>query len=199
MASAILLSGGIDSTALVHWKRSDVGIALTMDYGQVCAKAEIDAAAEVCAVLGLRHEIIRLDCRPLGSGSLARSPNLANAPTPEWWPFRNQFLITIAAMRAIREEVSEILIGTVHGDSKHADGRLQFVELMDDVLHMQEGMLRLAAPALAMTSVELVATSGVPRTLLSWAHSCHRSDHPCGDCRGCYKHEAVMRELGWLT
>lgn len=198
MASAILLSGGIDSTALAYWHRLGISLALTIDYGQICARAEIDAASAICAEIGIRHEVLRVDCGALGSGSLAGGASLSNSPTPEWWPFRNQLLITVGAMRSVREGVQEILVGTVNGDGRHADGRREFVVLMDQVLRMQEGGLRVMAPAQAMVSAELVRASGIPRRTLSWTHSCHRGNIACGECRGCFKHETVMRELGWV-
>ena len=42
MKTALLLSGGMDSIAIAWWKRPD--IALTLDYGQQAANAEIKAA-----------------------------------------------------------------------------------------------------------------------------------------------------------
>ncbi|WP_407258258.1 7-cyano-7-deazaguanine synthase [Klebsiella quasipneumoniae] len=52
-----------------RWKRPD--IALTLDYGQQAANAEIKAATATCEALGIEHHIIRIDCRSLGSGDMA--------------------------------------------------------------------------------------------------------------------------------
>jgi 7-cyano-7-deazaguanine synthase len=196
LASAILLSGGIDSIALAHWTKPE--LAITVDYGQVCASAEANAAREAAAAMGLAHELIQLDCSSLGSGSLASAVTLATAPTPEWWPYRNQLLITLALMRVIRSSLTDLLIGTVAGDDRHADGRPEFVRLVDDLVSMQEGGVRVRAPAIKMSSEQLVRASGVPRSILGWAHSCHRGNQPCGECRGCFKHAAVLEGLGWI-
>ena len=32
--------------------------------------------------------------------------------------------------------------------------------------------------------------------VLAWAHSCHKADVACGNCRGCNKYFEVLRELG---
>ncbi|WP_440506100.1 7-cyano-7-deazaguanine synthase [Serratia nevei] len=64
MKTALLLSGGMDSIAIAWWKRPD--IALTLDYGQYAAEAEIRAASVTCKSLGIDHHIIRIDCRSLG-------------------------------------------------------------------------------------------------------------------------------------
>ena len=190
---ALLLSGGMDSIALAHWNKPD--LALTIDYGQAPAEAELTAATQASAEIGIRHESIRVDCSSLGSGDLAGRPALDAAPVPEWWPYRNQMLVTLAAMRAIALGAREILVGSVAGDSSHADGRPEFFEALDRLMALQEGGVRIRAPANGMTSAELIRMSAVPRSLLAWSHSCHVGNLACGSCRGCVKHYQVMGEV----
>lgn len=186
---AILLSGGMDSIALAYLRRPEV--AITIDYGQLSAEAEVRAAREVAEALQLRHEIITVDCRALGSGDLAGRPALDAAPVSEWWPFRNQLLITLAAMRAVTLGIRRIVIGSVSTDTVHADGRSEFFRLADLLVAMQEGAIRVEAPAASLSSAELIALAGVPRRILCWAHSCHKAVVACGECRGCNKHREV--------
>jgi 7-cyano-7-deazaguanine synthase len=193
VSTGILLSGGMDSTALAWWLRPPV--AFTIDYGQVCAAGEIRAAAAVADAIGANHEVIRVDCGALGSGDLAGSPALEIAPIPEWWPFRNQLLVTLAAMRALSLGVDTLLVGSVATDSQHRDGTPEFFNTLDVLLRNQEGGIRVHAPALQLTSAELVLQSGIPRSVLAWAHSCHTNSLACGECRGCTKHFFVTREL----
>lgn len=190
---AVLLSGGVDSIALTFWRRPEY--AITIDYGQRAAATELAVAAEVARSLGVRHEILRVDCSTLGSGDMAGAAASAHAPVPEWWPFRNQLLLTLAGMRAVAIGVDELMVGSVVSDGSHADGRPEFYAAMDAVMAMQEGAVRVSAPALAMTTVELVRASGAPRDLIAWAHSCHTGPLACGACRGCVKHYEVMKEL----
>jgi 7-cyano-7-deazaguanine synthase len=192
--SAILLSGGMDSIALAFWKQPD--IAITVDYEQLPATGEVRAASALAFHLDIIHFIIKVDLSSLGSGDLAGKPQLDIAPISEWWPFRNQTLISLAAMQAIRENVQRLLIGCVKSDERHADGRLEFVRAMDAVLRMQEGALSLQAPAIAMTSADLIRISKVPAEILAWAHSCHTGEFACGICRGCRKHYETLAELG---
>lgn len=190
---AVLLSGGMDSIALAHWKRPDVGI--TIDYGQKAAATELAVAAQVAGLLEMRHETIRVDCASLGSGDMAGSEPLSTAPVTEWWPFRNQMLLTLAGMRAVGIGVTEMMTGSVTSDGSHADGRAEFYVAADALISMQEGGIRVSAPAIRMTTVELIRASGVPRETLAWAHSCHTGVLACGDCRGCHKHYQVMEHL----
>lgn len=120
----------------------------------------------------------------------------ALATTPEWWPFRNQLVITLAASRAVVLGIDELVVGTVKSDREHRDGMPEFVELMDRVLRLQEGGIGLRAPAVDMDSIELVRVSKIPMSLLAWSHSCHRCIYSCGSCRGCLKHQRVFSDLG---
>ena len=194
MSTAVLLSGGMDSTCIAFWRRPE--FAITIGYGQKPAEAEIRAAGAICAHLEIRHLVLRVDLASLGSGDMAGRPQLAVAPVTEWWPFRNQALVTLAAMLAIPEGVNRLLIGCLSTDGRHADGRASFVEAMDSVLSMQEGGVRLEAPAIKMTAAELVRVSRIPAELLAWSHSCHVADQACGMCRGCQKHYETLEELG---
>ena len=194
MSSGLLLSGGMDSIALAYWMRPDS--AFTIDYGQGPARGEIRAATAACRQLGLRHEILTCDVSALGSGDLGKEPALSIAPVPEWWPFRNQFLVTIAAMRAVSVGIERLMIGCLRTDSIHADGSAGFVDAMSKLLSSQEGAIILEAPAIHLSASELIKESKVPRDVLAWAHSCHVGEYACGYCRGCRKHYETLAELG---
>ncbi|MBB4041650.1 7-cyano-7-deazaguanine synthase [Microvirga flocculans] len=192
---ALLLSGGMDSACLAWWKRPDV--AITVDYGQRPADAEIEAAGAVCKALGIRHEVVRADCSSLGSGDMAGLPPADIAPVPEWWPFRNQLVLTLAGIAAVRLGVTHLMIGALLTDGAHADGRPEFVEAMSAVMALQEGGITVSAPAIELTAVDLVRISQIPKEVLAWTHSCHVANHACGRCRGCFKHSRTCEELGW--
>src|SRR4051812_5109212 len=91
----LLLSGGMDSIALAWAIRPD--LSLTIDYGQLAAPGEIRAAKAVCAELGLGHKVLKIDCSGIGSGDMAGARPSEVAPVSEWWPFRNQLLVTMGA------------------------------------------------------------------------------------------------------
>lgn len=194
MKTALLLSGGMDSLSIAYWKRPDIGI--TIDYGQLAATAEIAASSLICKRLDMEHHVLRIDCRSLGSGDMVGTTPNSNAPASDWWPFRNQLLITLAAMKAIALGANELMLGTVKSDSSHIDGRQEFVDAMHGLLSMQEGHICLSAPAIKMSTVELIRYAKVPLSFLSWAHSCHKANVTCVDCRGCNKYFEVLSELG---
>ncbi|MBG0794052.1 7-cyano-7-deazaguanine synthase [Methylocystis sp. H62] len=194
MKTALLLSGGMDSVAIAWWKRPD--IAITIDYGHQPALAEIRAAGAVAAALEIEHHIVRCDLAALGSGDMAGRTPLVMAPVPEWWPFRNQMLLTVAAMKAVSLGVERLLIGCLSTDRQHGDGTEAFISAMNSLFAVQEGGLMVEAPAIALTAEELIQQSSIPFEVLAWAHSCHRANEACGNCRGCLKHYSTMQALG---
>ena len=195
MKTALLLSGGMDSTAIAYWRRPDV--AVTIDYGQVPAEAEKLASSAVADELGIEHVLLDFSTLSvLGSGDLAGRPKLSVAPKSEWWPYRNQLLVTLAAASLLPLGVETLLIGTLGTDGHHADGKAEFVARLSALLEMQEGNMRLEAPAIDLNAPDLIRTCGIPLELLAWAHSCHRSNVACGDCSGCNKHYRTLETLG---
>lgn len=192
MDVALLLSGGMDSICIAYWKRPKYGI--TIDYGHNPRLGEIQAASTVCKALNIEHIVITADISALGSGDLVGTTPVSDAPASEWWPYRNQFLITLAAMKCQSINVSNLMIGTLRTDGFHSDGRPEFIELMNDLFTMQEGHLTISSPAIKLSAVELVEESGIPLSILSWSHSCHTSEVACGFCRGCRKHYETMEK-----
>lgn len=199
MSELLLLSGGLDSAALAAWRRPSG--CLFVDYGQRPAAGEGKAAQAVANALGLDLEIVRADCSAVGGGTLLdEAERLPVAPTPEWWPFRNQLLVTLAAAVAMRGARTTILIGTVCEDAaRHADGSPEFIGALDALLACQEGGLHLLAPAQSMTTGELIEHSGISDEVLAWTHSCHLASSACGGCNGCRRRLGVLTELGRLV
>ena len=123
----LLFSGGLDSTALAHWLRPDQ--LLFIDYGQLPAQGELRAATRIATELGLPFDTREVNCRPCGSGDMAGLPSL-NGEVTEFWPYRNQLLITLAAMAFADQTPLTILIGTVRSDRIHPDGNRMFISRM---------------------------------------------------------------------
>lgn len=191
--TALLLSGGMDSIALLYWKRPD--IAFTIDYGQKAAQAEIRTSAYLCEQLDIPHHVMRIDCSPLGSGDMSNTDSHPLAPQTDWWPYRNQMLLTFAAMYLIKHQVSKIMIGSVQSDQQFQDGTNQFIKLINDLIIFQEGNIMIEAPAINMSTLELIQQSKIPASLLLSAHSCHTGNIACGRCRGCQKYAYIIDRL----
>lgn len=185
----LLFSGGIESTCLAYMRQPDV--CLTIDYGQIVAAGEIGAAEKISAHLGLNHQTLSVDLSSLGSGQLAGTRAIKQSKIPELWPFRNQMLVTLAAMKFAGSEPLRIIIGTVKGDQNHGDGTDKFVQSIDAALRLQEGNAQLVAPAIHLESLDLLLASNIDVDLLDMTFSCFQAQIPCGRCRGCEKNETL--------
>ena len=193
MKAALLLSGGMDSIALLWLERP--GLAITIDYGQRAADAEMQASAAVCGEAGIKHICLNADCSALGSGDMGSREPLPFAPASDWWPYRNQLLATLAGPTALLHRCDELLFGTVASDASHVDGTQEFYSRLSALMELQEGRLSVRVPAAHLETAELIRRSGIPREVLGWAHSCHVSNLACGHCRGCVKHFKVTAEV----
>lgn len=186
------MSGGLDSTALAWIHRPN--LCVTVDYGQRAAEGECVASAALCGQMGLEHLILTIDHSSIGSGNMSNKVPLKAAQGPEFWPYRNQCLITLGAMALVGRGLRELMIGIVSTDL-HADGRAEFVDTMDRLLRLQEGSVRLVAPALQMTGTELLRRSGFPHDLIGLTFSCHTHRYACGQCGGCIKHRETVNDV----
>lgn len=185
----LLFSGGLDSTALAWIHRPD--LLVFVDYGHVVADGERRAARAVADALRLPLRELHADFSSLGAGPLAGRDAVSEA-APELWPFRNQMLVTAAAMGTADARPRDIMIGTVEEDGIHRDGRWEFVTALSALLQAQGGPT-LTAPAMTMPGAELLRASGLPVEVAAWTFSCHASVWACGQCRGCFKHAEGMR------
>lgn len=185
----------MDSVCLAWAYRPE--LAITIDYGQQAAEAEIAASSAVCGAINIRHCILSVDCSSVGSGDIAGTGALDLAPSSDWWPYRNQLLITLAGTKAVSINLSRLLIGTVKSDGSHRDGTSEFVGRICQLMACQEGSLLVEAPAIDITTVELIRKCRIPPGLLAWAHSCHKANVPCSQCRGCNKYLQTYEELGY--
>jgi 7-cyano-7-deazaguanine synthase len=186
----------MDSAAIAWWRRPE--LAVFVDYGQLPAEAERRAAEAIAQEICIPLETVTIDCTPLGAGQLVGGKALPQAPTPEWWPYRNQLLITMAAAVVLRRApgIDKILIGSVLEDGVNADGGSAFRTAMDTLLRLQEGSIGVDAPAAHLSAAQLVRQSQIPASVLGWTHSCFVSNTPCLRCRGCAKHLGILSELG---
>lgn len=185
---ALLFSGGLDSTALA-WRERPQHLVF-IDYGQAPAAGEERACRSIAEDLGLSLTIHRADLTAFGAGPLAGRAPVADQ-APEFWPYRNQMIATLAAMAIHGSNVSTLMLGTVATDAVHPDGRPIFIAALDALLRAQGGP-GVVAPAIALTTEALLAQSGVPLRVLGWTFSCHVGPWACGQCRGCLKHQAAL-------
>jgi 7-cyano-7-deazaguanine synthase len=175
----VLLSGGIDSTACIHFyqtKKLDVR-PLFVNYGQPAATAERKAAMAVTRFYGLS-----LDVCSVGGIAIPRRGEI---------PGRNLFLISLALMKA-KCDCNVIALG-IHGGTSYYDCAPDFVNTCQRlVTGYTDGRVQLGAPFLTWTKSQILSYCKLNQVPLASTWSCETSSkHECGKCLSCRDKEQI--------
>lgn len=190
---ALLYSGGIDSTLLLHALSPD--IAITIRYGQLAQDAEVKAAKHFASSLNIAHETIDVDFSKFGRGVMVGRKIGTEKIFEEFWPFRNQMLATVAGMHLFENSEVEILFGTLSHDGKFLDGTKEFYGNLSNLFEIQEGNIKISAPFLEKSIDCIIKKYKISPFILPACHSCHVAGVPCGECNGCRKNSEVLGRL----
>lgn len=175
MKTAVLLSGGIESTLIAYEFKPDY--AITIDYGQPSAISEIKAAKYICSKLKITHIILEINIF-----------KYLQMDIKEWIPYRNQYLLTTAAMAVSSYDVNKIFIGTILSDNMHPDGTSEFIDKINQLFNLERIKVKVIAPYINLTSENLLNKTKIPLGLLGIVHSCTTSNLPCNKCNSCKKY-----------
>lgn len=173
----ILLSGGIDSTACLNFylRLGRTPFGLFVDYGQRAASREWQAVCDVASFYNIPTTRLQWQGRNKSAGLILG---------------RNAFLIAAALMEK-PASVSVIATG-IHSDTEYADCSPAFVIKMQAVLDTYEkAHVRLAAPFLDWTKVDIVQYCLMERVPVDLTYSCERGSEPCGYCLSCKDRELI--------
>lgn len=205
--SIIILSGGLDSTTLLHQYASRIAVAVTFDYGSNHAAREIECARAQTAQLGIEHIVI-----PLGFMSRYFSSSLfegADAvPDAEYSednmrstvvPFRNGIMLAIAAGLAESRGLEFVIMANHGGDHDlYPDCRQEFVEAMSAATQAGTyARVKVLAPYTGISKADIAAVGkrlGIDYTA---TYSCYRGgEHHCGRCATCRERHAALLAAG---
>ncbi len=206
MKTVVLLSGGMDSSTLLHYVAKKLGYgevyALTVDYGQK-HRREIEAARWQCGQLPQVKDWRLLDLSLLGEltrGASALTDAAISVPAlnavpeaeldqpPTYVPNRNLIMLALAAAWAESRGCTDIFYGAqAHDQYGYWDCTAEFVERLNAVLNLnRKHEINIQAPFAGMRKVEELAIGlelGV-----DYAHtwSCYRGGaRACGECPAC--------------
>jgi 7-cyano-7-deazaguanine synthase len=178
-SAAVLMSGGIDSTACLHFlaKRGGNVQGVLLDYGQAAAARERQAARALAAHMHVPLVVYDVRGGPtFGSGELKG---------------RNAFLI-FAALFLTRLKSGLVAIG-VHAGSPYYDCSPPFIDSMAQLIADDtDGQIKLIAPFLTWSKGDVFqyfVTSGLP---IGLTYSCEAgAQPPCGVCMSCRDRRAL--------
>jgi 7-cyano-7-deazaguanine synthase len=173
MLTCVLVSGGMDSAACVHYYldlHREVR-ALFVDYRQAARRLEVESARAVASHYGITlDELSVTGPRAFQEGEIAA---------------RNALLAMAAAMH-FPERSGMIALG-IHTGTTYYDCTPEFVEVVNTILDgYTDGRLQCEAPFVSWSKADIwqyCRAVGVPIDL---TYSCEAgSDPPCGRCLSC--------------
>lgn len=211
MKTAVLLSGGLDSTVLLGQAVLEFGgdnvLAISVNYRQRHAR-ELQAAERVAAHYSTPRLVV--DLTGWGSSIAGSSQTDPSVAVPEGHyaeesmkatvvPYRNAVMIACAAGIAVSRGCSALYYAAHSGDHAiYPDCRPEFVEAMARLLAVSDwSPVRLAAPFVGIDKAEIVrrgAAFGVPMGL-TW--SCYKGgEKHCGKCGTCVERREAFALAG---
>jgi 7-cyano-7-deazaguanine synthase len=206
----LLLSGGIDSSALLAIKKKSVKLCLSLNYGQLHRK-ELECAAWQAEHFGLPHRVLAVgnifeDIKTplLGTGvipdkSYAEQLDEKEGTVTTYVPNRNMILLAIAAAHAIEFGCTTVAYAAHMDDADrgaYPDCTPEFKDKMDEVLRTQG--ITLYAPFLDMRMVkaDVIRTGLRAGARFDHTWSCYKGgDKPCGTCGTCRDRAAAFESL----
>lgn len=207
MRSAVLCSGGLDSSVLLAEELA-LGREVTPIHVQSGFAWEHAEARTLARLLGrppfqgrVRLVTLTADVRDAyGASHWAMAGNPPGYDTPDdavCLVGRNLMLLTKAAVWCRLHGVSRLVIGSLAGNP-FPDATDDFFEQMSRTL--SSGLaheVRVEAPFLRMTKAEVVARGlalGVPMSLTLSCMKPGRDDAPCGRCSKCRERDQCVKE-----
>jgi 7-cyano-7-deazaguanine synthase len=213
--AVVLLSGGVDSSVLIHYVARSLGHApvhaLSFNYGQrhgrelLCAQAQASAA-------GAAHRVIDLSfLGPLlaaGSSLIAggaavpdlkdlREEELAQPPT--YVPNRNMMLLSMAAAYAEANGIQAVYYGAQAQDEYgYWDCTQEFLSRLNHVLALnRKEAVTIHAPFVNKSKAETVQLGIDLGVDFAQTWSCYRGEEkPCGTCPTCVERKNAFTACG---
>lgn len=203
--SVIILSGGMDSVTLLHYKKDEIALAVSFDYGSNHNAREIECARKQCEIVGVEHLVIPLNFM----GRYFKSSLLEGADSiPEGHyadenmkstvvPFRNGIMLSVACGLAESRGLRHVMMANHGGDHAiYPDCRPEFVNVMSEA--MKYGTYEGITIEAAFTDITKADIARIGKELgvdYSLTYSCYKGgEKHCGKCGTCVERREAMAE-----
>lgn len=203
----LILSGGMDSTTMLHEFKNSIALAVNFSYGANQNAREAECARKQCALLGI--ELIEIDLAFMGKyfdsallsgadaipeGSYADSNMSATVV-----PFRNGIMLAIAAGLAESRGLKAVMLANHGGDhAVYPDCRPAFVEAMNDAIAAGTyAGITLRAPYTGISKKAIARRGKALGVDYSLTYSCYKGGaHHCGKCATCIERRQALDAAG---
>ncbi len=208
MKDAILiLSGGMDSTTLLHEYKDRIAMAVTFDYGSNHNAREIKCARINCEMLDIPHIVIPLQFM----GQYFKSSLLAGADAiPEGHyaddnmrstvvPFRNGIMLAVACGLAESNGLRFVMIANHGGDHAiYPDCRAPFIDAMSQAMrHGTYDGITIFAPYTNISKADIARRGKKLGVDYALTYSCYKGgEKHCGKCGTCVERKEALADAG---
>lgn len=173
-----MLSGGLDSTTLLHLalSRGLAVSALHVSYGQAAAIAEREAAARVCEASAIQLRVVSYMGSAFSTGEIRG---------------RNAFLLHIG-LTEFPSDAGVVLLG-IHAGTAYRDCSADFVDMMGRSFDFHtDGAITISAPFIEMSKADIADLGASLSVPLATTFSCEAGSIACGRCQSCLDREFVL-------
>lgn len=205
--SVIVLSGGMDSTTLLHERKEQIALAVTFDYGSKHNAREIECARKNCDMLGVEHIVIPLEFMGkyfkssllIGGEDIPEGHYADENMKSTVVPFRNGIMLAIAAGIAESRGLKKVMIANHGGDHAiYPDCRPGFVDAMSEAIRQgtYEGIV-IDAPYTNITKSDIARIGKRIGVDYNLTYSCYKGgEKHCGKCGTCVERMEALRDAG---
>jgi len=204
----VALSGGADSATLLYFAAIECEEihAISIDYGQRHSK-ELECAVKLCKDLSIPHTIIPFHALADFGGSPLVDKNV-DVPLQEDMkqsttvvPYRNTFIVTLAAAYAHMKNLNTIYIGATYEDlENYADCRPLFFESLRNTVRLGGTIhdLEIRTPFIDSTKKDIIQLGYYKFGIdYSSTWTCYLGENePCMKCDACRERMESFRLNG---
>lgn len=205
--SLIILSGGMDSVTLMHYKKDRIALAVSFDYGSNHNTREIECASFQCNALGIPHLIIPLDFMKKyfksslldGADEIPEGHYSDDNMKSTVVPFRNGIMLAIACGLAESKGLTKVMMANHGGDHAiYPDCRPEFVDAMSDA--MKFGTYQHVTIEASFTNISKTEIARLGHNLgidYAMTYSCYKGGkNHCGKCGTCVERKEAFQQAG---
>ena len=197
----------MDSITLLHYRKEQISLAVTFDYGSNHNRRETEYAAYHCKSLGIEHIVIPLSfihdyfksSLLQGADAIPEGHYTAENMKSTVVPFRNGIMLAVACGIAESRGLDRVLIANHNGDHAiYPDCRENFIAAMGKA--MEAGTyehISIDAPFTDISKTDIALIGKRLGIDYSKTYSCYKGgEKHCGKCGTCVERKEALRNAG---
>ena len=211
MKTVLILSGGLDSSVLLGYLKSDGHEvhALSINYGQR-HKRELDSAKRITNFYNVEHNIIDLSgLKPLLGGS-SQTDDVVSVPHGHYAeesmkltvvPNRNMILLSVATAWAISLKAESVSYAAHTGDHTiYPDCREEFVDALEKAITLCDWHeVKILRPFIHRSKAEIAKLGHDLQVPMNLTWSCYEGGTlHCGQCGTCTERREAFNLAGTI-